>query len=248
MIETTTYKDWHEFRSCLLKDLFKDGRFVPFKYLFRGQSNADWPLISAYDRWFKRLGAEESVRNPLATQLLSSFKRELALAGHTDQLRMSDDWVISLGQHNGLPTRLLDWSDSPYIAAFFAFMNSSFIQKADTRVAIWILDVNCYHWERDRGAEILHIEAPGQNARLRNQEGKFTLLRSPHQSLDDYVRSFPEDGRKPLRKVLIPAAEAANALSELAAMGITPARVYPDLQGIAMAATLQCHLDLGTKL
>jgi FRG domain len=244
MIETTDYRDWHEFRTSLLQDLFKDGRFVRSRYLFRGQSDADWPLISAYDRWFRRLGLEEGSRNTLATQLASAFKRELCATGHVNECAMPEDWILSLGQHNGLPTRLLDWSESPYIAALFAFMNSSFLHGPDSHVAIWVLDLGCYHWERDRGAEILNIETPGANVRLRNQEGRFTLLRSPHQSLDEYVSSFPEDGTRPLRKLMLPSSEAANALSELAAMGITPSRVFPDLQGLAMAATLHCHLKM----
>lgn len=55
----------------------------------------------------------------------------------------NDDWAgwLSLMQHYGLPTRLLDWSESPFIAAFFATHEYLRAEQVETKAAsIWVVD------------------------------------------------------------------------------------------------------------
>ncbi len=58
---------------------------------------------------------------------------------------LSDLELSALAQHYGAPTRILDWSLSPYISAFFAFMDAIVLRQDERRdVAIFALDVRTF--------------------------------------------------------------------------------------------------------
>lgn len=65
------------------------------------------------------------------------------------------DWLAFM-QHYGVPTRLLDWTSSPYVALYFALENVA-LDKTLARPAVWAIDID---WIRSRSRELLPADPP----------------------------------------------------------------------------------------
>lgn len=236
---------WRDFKSNIGKTLFPSSLPVRGRFLFRGQRDATWPLASSFDRSFPEVRAKR--RETLETRLFEEFKRHCEADSSLRHILSDRVALIALAQHHGLPTRLLDWTDSPYIAAFFAYQHAlhAFGSTIDTlkseAVAIWILDSDHYIWSEQYGVQIVSPQA-WDNARLLSQSGRFTLSRTPHRSLQEYVASF-DDSQRALRLVVLPITEAPEALADLDLMGISSATMFPGLDGGARAAISRIVLE-----
>jgi FRG domain len=111
-------------------------------------------------------------RRGISSRLLQAFRD--SCVEHIDPTQLTDDEVLAIGQRNGLPTRLLDWTTSPYIAAWFGLSDALMHDLEEGQcVAIWALHRDAPIWDVEAGVSIVTI--PGrQNARLRLQGGRFT--------------------------------------------------------------------------
>ena len=238
-IRYLSYGSWRELKRDLLNELFEDGVFRSERYLFRGMGSADWKLAPAFDRRFGYLDPDERMR--VWAELIEQWRRGCEEHGHADGSAGREVGLWALGQHYGLPTRLLDWSTSPYIAAFFAFKEClERLPHRFSHVALWILHLDNPVWAKDQGVEI--VSAPAlENVRLKNQSGKFTLSHTQFASLEEYVTEIGSGVA--LTKVVLPASEAVPALPDLDSMGINSYRVYPDLGGLAEMATMRLLLS-----
>src|SRR4051812_5636022 len=98
---------------------FKDSATVLRSWAFRGQSNSKWPMFSSLSRYFIDFQVNEKAWPILESRALRIFKRKSHL--FLKDLPADDDAFEWLGlmQHHGTPTRLLDFTWSPYVAAFF---------------------------------------------------------------------------------------------------------------------------------
>jgi len=166
-----------------------------------------------------------------------------ALENKRFNLGNSEDYAMLLGlaQHHGLPTPLLDWTRSPYVAAFFAFVDA--LEWRDLRSAT---HVRIYGLAKDFLTESsspivtipyiapyvapLHV-GPLLNRRLYAQQGLFMVTNAVN-----VEHIFLEYGRVRDKNYLIaadiPINSAVEALADLRYMGLTAATMFPGLDGI----------------
>lgn len=108
----------------------EEGDHIRSPYVFRGMDVATWELATSLQRLPKKLNTNT---NLIERSLIRSF-RKYANSGAFDE--KSEWYVLAVAQHNGLPTRVLDWTTSPLVAAHFACGDERY--KKDDGV-IWCL-------------------------------------------------------------------------------------------------------------
>src|SRR3989304_3886447 len=104
-------------------------------WIYRGQRSCTWRLETAFERAGEQFGVHGEEKIKVERNMLREFKRRLHQ--YTDNVpddNSTDEW-LALMQHYGAPTRLLDFTYSPHVAAYFAFENA-----ASGKVAVWAID------------------------------------------------------------------------------------------------------------
>jgi hypothetical protein len=130
-ITSKTLRSWNEIHS--LRDSFKRG------WLFRGQEGKNRPLQTSLERCCDGWGIKPKDRSKIESNLIRDFKRMYhQYAQHIPERESTLEWM-SLMQHHGAPTRLLDFTYSIYVAAYFALEKAK-SGKAKSDYAIWAVD------------------------------------------------------------------------------------------------------------
>lgn len=250
---TVHLKHWRWF-----DDFLREFIITNTGYIFRGHACAEWKLESTLDRLLRAQGrlADANARQ----QHLETFR--LAARGrrgaHPPLLETENDWW-ALGQHHGLATPLLDWTRSPYVAAYFAYAPSP--AQGTKRRVVYALQEQIVHKYCNGGTGILGfsgmLKPPGgaigdteristfipysdENARLVSQSGLFT--RGPEgEDIESWVaRHFAGIKKGILVKVTAPENDRNDALRALNRMNINHLSLFPDLFG----SSRHCNLSL----
>ncbi len=222
-------ESWHGFLDFFHDDLTL-GR--NHSYVFRGHASENWKLESTLKRRILETG-----NSTIENGVLEVFKKHcLGRRGHNPSSLSESEWW-ALGQHFGLDTPLLDWSDSPYVATFFAFNSDN---TETDNVVVWLLlkNINQNIGVKDLSSD-QHLEflTPylDENARLINQRGLF--VRTPNmECMTEWVKNLHKDGTTHLGRVLIPRSEKDIVLDSLDKMNINEFTLFPDLSGSAKYA------------
>ena len=205
-------------------------------HLFRGLKRQSYPLIPKIGRSNyvqKCLGEPEHqlfALQDLEERTMNDFIK--MSVPHMDLRDMNpwDQWTI--GQHHGLPTRLLDWTENPLIAAYFA------TEDADDDVAVCVIDRMLFNGTDDipdifslpdDDNVLLHIPSY-INARIIAQKGVFTVHKNPTLPLDQ-TRINGECCD--VEQLIIPKSALREFVKDLDWFGINRSFIYPGLDGLA---------------
>jgi hypothetical protein len=208
------------------------------RYLFRGQ-NGTWRLRTS----FHRAGRADLTR--FLNEDIQALHRHLsARTRHVFNLEIPNEngAFFNLVQHHGYPTPLLDWTYSPYVAAFFAYrgISKEKVAKADAADKVRILVLDQAQWTSDLQqipnllVAILHVSIQEfiaiENERMIPQQAASTVTNID--DIESYVKSLElQSGKKYLYAIDLPIQDREKVVQELRYMGITAGSMFPGLDG-----------------
>lgn len=186
-------------------------------FKFRGQSNEKWELVPKAGR--------PEYNNVDDIEIFNHWKRRAI--SYLNKESYGDWELLSIAQHTGLPTRLLDWTHNPLVAVFFA----SF-ENREVDGAFFVYKPNKY-LDRDIESpfnldiQIGLYQPKTSSDRIANQYGYFTIHNPTKLSLSE------DNAAGYLEKIIIPSHLKNEIIHMLNHYGINYLTLYPDLEGLS---------------
>ncbi len=242
-VETSS---WQDFSSYIQNDLANYRA-----YIYRGQRELEWRLVPSIDR----IVGLATIKN----DTLATFKQASRGRRGSSPQNLSDDEWWALGQHYGLCTPLLDWTKSPYVAAFFAFQTKrdpNLLPKHRVVYGIAMQQVLKKSEDIKRsepgtlltGTDTLDIISPqvDDNGRLVSQRGLFTKSLGLKIDIEDWIRKrFNGSSAAIMLKISILESEGDRCafLRFLNRMNINHLSLFPDLDGAARYCNMELKIE-----
>jgi len=270
-MKTIELQNWEGFQKTLdfsspaesYRKAVNEFQLPPSKIIYRGQSDADkWSLETTLERLQNRMQYDNFT-------FVSYVKLSIALADSINSLTGSDwdlwpmtvdiknyedlfecpdigkrihEYLIYL-RHCGFPSPLLDWTESPYVAAFFAFCE---IPNNSQKVAIYgfrEMPIGIKHIDLEGGANIKVIDYPFKTHRRHYLQqvqyticlqqfgetqgfGKYEDALAASSKYEDFGTEDQPFSQDLLIKYTIPTTERRNVLRQLDKMNISYASLF----------------------
>jgi hypothetical protein len=249
-VDEITPESWTHLHELLFADSWHE-QLQRFRsdFAFRGDGDSRNDLTTS----LMRLGGDYV---SVETHLLRNFRKY----AHRSDVPEDSLWNwLALAKHHGLPTRLLDWTYSPYVALHFATQNPTMFDRDG---AIWMVNFvqanrllpsplarrieaeganafsadmlasttpGLHEFDAHGDDFVVFFEPPALDERIVNQYALFSLMPDPRARLDEWLSRHEELARR----VLLPAELKCEVRDKLDQANITERVLFPGLDGIA---------------
>ncbi|HYE32896.1 MAG TPA: FRG domain-containing protein [Methylomirabilota bacterium] len=198
-------------------------------WVFRGQSQAEWPLLPAVGR---------APYSYILANDIAWFEEWRRSSAPFCDLPSDDYEALAYAQHYGLPTRLLDWTRSALVALFFAcekdyetegavfaYVPLSFRPSSETRI-------------KGTDKKIYRVDVRPFDTRISAQQATFVFFPQPLQPLEaeplpSVLRRGDLIGDLNLVKFLISPKDKLLIANSLRLLGFTRSFLFPDVEGLS---------------
>lgn len=244
---------WDSFKQEIQKDIEENNRIqkdddMHYSYIYRGQSNATWRLETSLERYLETSPPTEPFSYPAkeyylkirsiipAINSLTEHKFEgfnpystgINVLGPLPQYE-----ILCYLRHHGFPTPMLDWTQSYYVAAYFAYSGVNRKQRTAQNARISIYAYKHWNGEGHRiQADIPSIQELGPyvqtHPRHYAQQSRYTVCRCTKtvQGINEIWFCNHEEAIKQsnnqhkMKKFILDASESDHVLKELQTMNI----------------------------
>ena len=216
---------------------------------WRGQSKSGWELLPSVYRENRNQVYEKNITAGFISKAPARYAKDCP------SLADAASWLI-LMQHYGLPTRLLDWTESPLVALFFAVLEHDCVPGA-----LWVLypyklnedSIDSIGREEILNPQIDRIQPifKASYASMTENTNKTVAVMAPHTDLRVLVQqsAFTVHGSRTalnklqnkdefLLKIEIPAEQKPGFRTYLRDLGINISSLFPDLEHLARSLVL----------
>lgn len=215
-----------------------------------GRARSEWKLESTLDRHLKKVAPKESYEQWLGREqaINAEFvQRARQYASEIERQYLSNIWTaLAFGRHARLPTRLLDWTRSPWAAVWFAC-----VEHSDADGALWWFDLTEFvkqvgpNWDEwgvplrpgqphpkgDRDFEATAFETHCKPwvcqlryfypcSRMAAQQGFLSVCGRLRKTHNDAIDEMPNGGTIKRGRIIIPAGIKGKVCEELRQMNI----------------------------
>lgn len=220
-------RTWDKFKLMV-------GSLPPDRYIFRGQSVRNRLRTSFHRTNRRNLNRFASVDIPVIHGMVTA--KTTHYFDLRDNIQNAAFW--NLLQHHGYPTPLLDWTHSPYVAAYFAYREKFTVPEVDRKIRIFMFDRE--EWEKDY-QQLYSIVNVLPHFSILNPIALENPRALPQQAICsittvDDVESYLEKrglskGKKYIKVFELPYSSRTSVLTELRLMGVAAGSLFPGVDG-----------------
>ena len=225
---------------------------------FRGVANASYQLLPTLYRHPSKTNSDDLLE--LEEQIIARFSQR-SIPFQTREL--GGDWEpLFYMQHFGIPTRLLDWTENPLVALFFALTGA--VSDLQNDAAVWVANPVSWNKYIMTQMRVERIFSPGEDAlkgfvpptptttlrradrntipvfmngtynspRIVAQRGGFSIFGTDVVPMEEVFTNSTVLPNDCLVKLVIPKEYVESLLNSITSLGITDSVIYPDMEGL----------------